>query len=34
VLHLSESPREGNWLRLEPASNALIVRQTFEDRAR
>ncbi|MGH8353882.1 MAG: DUF1214 domain-containing protein [Pseudomonas sp.] len=31
-LILSQQPRAGNWLRLEPASNALIVRQTFLDR--
>ncbi|RJG09110.1 DUF1214 domain-containing protein [Pseudomonas cavernicola] len=29
---LSQHPSAGNWLRLEPASNALIVRQTFLDR--
>lgn len=28
-----EPPASGNWLRLEPESNALIVRQTFLDRA-
>jgi hypothetical protein len=28
-----ERPASGNWLRLEPESNALIVRQTFLDRA-
>ncbi|WAG80244.1 DUF1214 domain-containing protein [Metapseudomonas furukawaii] len=28
-----ERPAHGNWLRLEPQSNALIVRQTFLDRA-
>ncbi|MDH4558481.1 DUF1214 domain-containing protein [Pseudomonas sp. BN417] len=28
-----EPPAQGNWLRLEPASNALIVRQTFLDRS-
>lgn len=28
-----EAPAQGNWLRLEPESNALIVRQTFLDRA-
>lgn len=31
---LSAQPRAGNWLRLEPASNAVIVRQTFLDRKR
>ena len=31
---LSQQPREGNWLKLEPASNAVIVRQTFLDRKR
>jgi hypothetical protein len=29
---LSEKPHEGNWLPLEAASNAVIVRQTFLDR--
>ncbi|CAK9890379.1 MULTISPECIES: DUF1214 domain-containing protein [Pseudomonas] len=29
---LSQQPTGGNWLRLEPESNALIVRQTFLDR--
>ncbi len=29
---LSATPQAGNWLRLEPASNAVIVRQTFVDR--
>ncbi|SEQ30712.1 Protein of unknown function [Solimonas aquatica] len=33
-LHLSQTPRPGNWLRLEPESNAVIVRQTFNDRSR
>ncbi|MCP1603930.1 DUF1214 domain-containing protein [Pseudomonas citronellolis] len=28
-----QPPASGNWLRLEPESNALIVRQTFLDRA-
>jgi hypothetical protein len=28
-----QPPATGNWLRLEPESNALIVRQTFLDRA-
>lgn len=31
-LHLSRERRAGNWVRLEAASNALIVRQTFLDR--
>ncbi|MDH4458880.1 MAG: DUF1214 domain-containing protein [Nevskia sp.] len=31
---LSATPQPGNWLRLEPDSNAVIVRQTFLDRAR
>lgn len=31
-LILSATPRAGNWLRLEADSNALIVRQTFNDR--
>ena len=31
---LSQHPRDGNWLKLEPASNAVIVRQTFLDRKR
>lgn len=30
---LSAEPQPGNWLRLEPESNAVIVRQTFKDRA-
>jgi len=29
---LSQAQRPGNWVRLEPDSNALIVRQTFLDR--
>ncbi|NKF20865.1 DUF1214 domain-containing protein [Solimonas marina] len=29
-----QKPAHGNWLRIEPASNAVIVRQTFLDRAR
>ena len=29
---LSRTQRPGNWVRLEPESNALIVRQTFLDR--
>lgn len=29
---LSERPQPGNWLRIEPATNAVIVRQTFMDR--
>ena len=28
----SHEPRPGNWLRVEAASNAVIVRQTFLDR--
>ncbi|TWC38559.1 uncharacterized protein DUF1214 [Pseudomonas sp. SJZ079] len=28
-----QPPATGNWLRLEPESNALVVRQTFLDRA-
>jgi hypothetical protein len=31
---LSQHSRPGNWVRLEPDSNALIVRQTFLDRTR
>jgi hypothetical protein len=31
---LSQTRQPGNWLRLEPDSNAVIVRQTFLDRAR
>jgi len=30
----SEAPERGNWLPMEPDSDLLIVRQTFEDRAR
>lgn len=30
---LSQQTQKGNWVRLEPESNALIVRQTFNDRA-
>ncbi|MGH8528906.1 MAG: DUF1214 domain-containing protein [Nevskiales bacterium] len=30
---LSQRQQPGNWLRLEPGSNAVIVRQTFLDRA-
>jgi hypothetical protein len=30
---LSQQQRPGNWLRVEPASNAVIVRQTFLDRS-
>lgn len=30
---LSQKKRPGNWLRLEPDSNAVIVRQTFLDRS-
>lgn len=33
-LTLSRERHPGNWVRLEEASNALIVRQTFVDRAR
>ena len=33
-LVLSQTPRPGNWLKLQPDSNALIVRQTFLDRRR
>ena len=29
---LSETPRAGNWVRMEPGTNALLVRQTFLDR--
>jgi hypothetical protein len=31
---LGQQPRDGNWLKLEAASNAVIVRQTFLDRKR
>ncbi|MGH8541319.1 MAG: DUF1214 domain-containing protein [Stenotrophobium sp.] len=31
---LSQQPHPGNWLKLEPESNAVIVRQTFLDRKR
>jgi hypothetical protein len=31
---LSQQPQPGNWLRIEPQSNAVIVRQTFLERAR
>lgn len=31
---LSRAPKPGNWLKLEEASNAVIVRQTFLDRKR
>jgi hypothetical protein len=31
-LRLSQTEQPGNWLRLEPESNAVIVRQTFLDR--
>lgn len=35
LVHVSrEPPPEGSWLRLEPQTNAVIVRQTFQDRAR
>jgi len=33
-LLLSAERQPGNWLRIEPASNAVIVRQTFLDRSR
>ncbi|MDT4832020.1 hypothetical protein FQZ97_655570 [compost metagenome] len=29
---LSTQPHDGNWVRMEPATNALVVRQTFLDR--
>lgn len=29
---LSQRPHEGNWVRMEPGTNALIARQTFLDR--
>ncbi|MCA3798331.1 MAG: hypothetical protein IOC66_39335, partial [Burkholderia sp.] len=29
---LSDTPRAGNWVRMEPGTNALLVRQTFLDR--
>jgi len=29
---LSAQPHDGNWVRMEPATNALVVRQTFLDR--
>ncbi|SOY60218.1 conserved hypothetical protein [Cupriavidus taiwanensis] len=29
---LSAEPQPGNWVRMEPATNALVVRQTFLDR--
>lgn len=31
---LSSTPQPGNWLRIEPETNAVIVRQTFLDRNR
>ena len=31
---VSCDPRPGNWLKIEPESNAVIVRQTFNDRKR
>lgn len=31
-IHVSREPRERNWLKIEDASNAIIVRQTFNDR--
>lgn len=33
-IHLSAIPVPGNWLRIEPDSNAVIVRQTFSDRGK
>ncbi|MDB5986803.1 MAG: hypothetical protein JWR16_1856 [Nevskia sp.] len=33
-LLLSQTPQPGNWLKIEPDSNAVIVRQTFLDRKR
>jgi hypothetical protein len=33
-LRLSSEPRPGNWLRMEPDTSSLIVRQTFLDRSR
>lgn len=34
TIQLSATPKPGNWLPLEAASNAVIVRQTFNDRRR
>jgi hypothetical protein len=31
-IHLSCEPKSGNWLRMTPETNAVIVRQTYEDR--
>jgi hypothetical protein len=31
-LVVSSKPQDGNWLKVEPATNAVIVRQTFLDR--
>ena len=33
-IHLSQERKPGNWLRIEPESNAVIVRQTFMDRGK
>lgn len=33
IILSQQPPATGNWLRLEPESNALVVRQTFLDRA-
>ncbi len=33
LLHISASPKPGNWLQVAPDSRQLIVRQTFGDRA-
>ena len=33
-LLVSREPQPGNWVRIESATNAVIVRQTFEDRTR
>ncbi len=34
VIEVSSTPRQGNWLRMEPETGLLIVRQTFLDRER
>jgi hypothetical protein len=34
TLTLGTEPREGNWLKMTPDSNAFMIRQTFNDRAR
>lgn len=34
VIEVSATPKPGNWLRMEPETGLLIVRQTFLDRAR